>query len=243
VGLTSCKYQLGNTPGARGSEGSRITFSRIIKKVNVEVLSDEEVGLVANLVNFTGGKPEAQSYHIKGSIVDVIARLTCYGPGFGALFRLLLDYGERRLDVTTILLSYIGSHVRDNFSHGGCGEPCPLIRLLQLGARPDAPGYRVKPLQIAVASWDFEGVKRLLHAGADPNDCGYEKGIAWECNDLLGRFNHLGGYSPLFICKESRCIDQDRWLYPGGKEDHNKIEELLQADGARSFEENWASGI
>jgi hypothetical protein len=92
-------------------------------------------------------------------------------------------------------------------------------------------------------SWDFEGVKRLLHAGADPNDCGYENGIAWESNDLLGRFNHLGGYSPLLICKESECIDYFRSSEARFKEDHNKIEELLIADGARSFEENWASGI
>jgi hypothetical protein len=145
------------TPG--GLKEASLLFSRIIKKVNIEVLSDEKVDLVTNLDNCTSGKFKARSYHVKGSIVDVIAQLTCYGRRFGTLFRLLLDYGERRTNPTTTLLSYIGSHVRENFFHGSCGEPCSLIRLLQLGARPDAPGYRVKPLQIAVVSWDFEGVK------------------------------------------------------------------------------------
>jgi hypothetical protein len=64
-----------------GLKEASLLFSRILKKVNIEVLSDEEVGLVANLVSFTSRKCVVQSYHIKGSILDMIAQLTRYGRG------------------------------------------------------------------------------------------------------------------------------------------------------------------
>jgi hypothetical protein len=214
-----------------------------MNKVNIEVLFEEEVVLVTDCEDRTKSNGEFRWYRIKGSIVDAITQLAVCSSNFGTLFRSLLDSREQRLNAPATLLSYIASHGERCESHDDCGKTCSLIRLLELGARPDAPGYRVKPLQIAVVSWDFEGVKILLQAGADANDCGDENGIAWEDNDFLGQFNHLGGCSPLFICKEFKCIDLEVSTFPSGKRNRNKIEELLVANGARSFEEDWACGV
>jgi hypothetical protein len=224
-----------------GVDTPELLFSKLMNKVNIEVLFEEEVVLLAKLNDRSSGK--IRWYRIKGSIVDAIAQLAMYAGNFDTLFRSLLDSGERRLNASTTLLSYIGSQHPSSSNHGDCGNICSLIRLLQLGARPDAPGYRVKPLQIAVVSWDFKGVEILLQAGADPNDCGYENGIAWEDNDFLGQFNHLGGCSPLFICKEFKCITHGNITNTWGEAVRNNIEELLVAAGARSFEENWACGV
>ena len=82
----------------------------------------------------------------------------------------------------------------------------------------------------------------LLHAGVDVNDCGSDSGIVWERNDLLGQFNHLAGYSPLFIWKEFEWIGftYNPISYDERKQDRDKIEKLLVASGARSFQEDWA---
>jgi hypothetical protein len=223
--------------GLGGMDTSEIFFSKLMNKVNIEVLFEEEVVLVTRLDRKC--RNEYRWYRIKGPMVDVIAQFTGYGSNFKTLFHSLLDSGERRLNASTTLLSYIGSHGLECSAHDDCRKTCSLIKLVQLGAQPDAPGYRVKPLQIAVAYRDLEGVKILLQAGADPNDCGHENGIAWEDNDLLGQLNHLGGYSPLFICGEFDCLPPDF----GPIADRNKIEELLVADGARSFTEDWACEV
>jgi hypothetical protein len=229
--------------GLGGVGGSELLISKLMNKVNIEALFEEEVVLVTECEDRTNSNGEFRGYRIKGLIVDAIAQLAVYSSNFGTLFRSLLDSGEQCLNASTTLLSYIGSHREDCISHDDCGKTCSLIRLLQLGARPDAPGYRVKPLQIAVVSWDFEAVKILLQAGADANDYGDENGIAWEDNDFLGQFNHLGGSSPLFICTEFKCISYEVSMFPENKTNRNKIEELLVANGARAFEENWAGGV
>jgi hypothetical protein len=224
--------------GLGGMDTSEYLLSKLMNKVNIEVLFEEEVVLVTRLER-RESKTGSRWYRIKGPIVDVIAQFTKYLSTFDTLFHSLLDSGEKRLNASTALLSYIGSHGPECIPHDDCGKTCTLIKLLQLGAQPDAPEYRVQPLQIAVVSWDFEGVEILLQAGADPNDCGYENGIVWEDNDLLGQFNHLAGCSPLFICKEIH------WVGPsmGTEGDRNKIEELLVANGARSFREDWTCEV
>jgi hypothetical protein len=229
--------------GLGGVDKSELLISKLMNKVNIEALFEEEVVLVRKCEVRTNINGEFRWCRIKGSIVDAIAQLAVYSSNFGTLFRSLLDSGEQRLNASTTLLSYIGSHGEGCRGRDDCGKTCSLIKLLQLGARPDAPGYRVKPLQIAVVSWDFEGVKILLQAGADANDCGDENGIAWEDNDFLGQFNYLGGCSPLFICGEFECISFEVSTLPESKTNRNKIEELLVANGARAFEENWACGV
>jgi hypothetical protein len=224
--------------GLSSIKNPELLFSKAMNKVNIEVLFEEEVVVVAELHYYTNNSPvEFGSRRIKGLIVDAIAQLIMCRSSYKSSFSSLLDYGERHPNASTTLLSYIGSHGEYRNIYGDCGETCSLTRLLQLGARPDAPGYSVKPLQIAVVSWDFEGVEILLQAGADPNDCGYENGITWEDSDLLGLFNYLRGCSPLFICREFKCIGYDK-----PKTDRIKIEELLVAYEARSFKQEWACG-
>jgi hypothetical protein len=85
-------------------------------------------------------------------------------------------------------------------------------------------GYRVTPLQIAVASRDFEGAKILLEAGADPNGTGDSGGIEWKEGSLLARFNHLGRVNPLRICREFKII------YNGyGKKEREKASTNINA--------------
>ena len=229
--------------GLLGVEAAEILLPKLIKKVNIEALFQEEVFLVTKDYDRTSGIGRSRWYHIKGSVVDAIAQLVMNTHWSHNLLCSLLDSGARHLNASTTLLSYIGSHQHYYGNNGDCGETCPLVRLLQLGARPDAPGYRVKPLQIAVVSWDFKGVEILLQAGADPNDCGNENGIAWNNVDFLGQFNHLGGCSPLFICKEIECIDADNNKYSWSEANRNRIEELLVAARARSFKEDWACEV
>ena len=116
---------------------------------------------------------ETNSYDFEGSIIELFAQLVNYvrlDP-----FTLLLEQGIGFFNPSIALLSFVGSHDHDrkfDFEHG-----CHLSRLLQLGATPNISGYMVTPLQIAVASWDFEGVMILLEAGADPNGTGDSGGI------------------------------------------------------------------
>lgn len=226
--------------GLLGVKRAKLFLPKLMKKINIEALFQEEVFLVTKCIDRNNNVARTRWYHIKGSIVDAIAQLIMHTGWSHILFCSLLDSGARYLNASTTLLSYIGSHLLCG-RHGDCGETCPLIRLLQLGARPDAPEYRVKPLQIAVVSGDFKGVEILLQAGADPNDCGNENGIAWNNEDLLGQFNHLGGCSPLFICKEFKCIAVSRILWASAN--CNRIEELLVAARARSFKEDWACEV
>jgi hypothetical protein len=76
-------------------------------------------------------------------------------------------------------MSHHGLADRHQFEMG-CHDSCVLLRLLQLGANPDPKGFQVTPLQIAVFSRDFAGVRTLLEAGADPNNTGDEQGIKWD---------------------------------------------------------------
>jgi hypothetical protein len=101
---------------------------------------------------------------------------------------------------------------------------------LELGADPNMIGYQVTPLQIAVVSWDFEGVSTLLNAGADPNDTGNSDGIVWEMGTLMSRFNHLHNASPLYICRNFECT-RKRAI----EKDLKKIEATLLQYGAEAF--------
>ncbi len=100
-------------------------------------------------------------------------------------------------------------------------------------------GYKITPLQIAVAVWDFEGVKILLEAGANPNNIGDRFGLEWA-GVALGNVTDLQGNSPLYILKNVYILKNadvrykydrkiDRQGVPG------RIEEILLQYGARCF--------
>jgi hypothetical protein len=138
-------------------------------------------------------------YNLEGSIIEVFAQLA--GPWRLYPFKLLLELGAGFFDPSIVLLLFVASH-----DHEHCKDYCLLSQLLQLGATSNVWGYMVTPLQIAVASQDFEGVKVLLKAGADPNGTGDSGGIEWIKGSPLDRFNHLHDVSPLRICREFERI-------------------------------------
>jgi hypothetical protein len=128
-----------------------------------------------------------------GSIPDMVAHCGIYQPhAFSFILDLISEHGAVHFDLSTLLLSCIGSH-----KHGCCENSCSLERLLHLGASAKGPeGAFVTPLQIAVVLWDFEGVEMLLSAGADPNALG-EIGSAWAPDSFMVQFNICHGRSSL----------------------------------------------
>ena len=168
-----------------------------------------------------------KAYLFDGSIIEIFAQLAI-STAFPLM--LLLDYGAGLFDCSKVLLLYIGSHVH-NFEGAGY---CPLRKLLELGADSNCRGSRITPLQIAVASWDLDGVRTLLNAGADPNDIGSSGGIVWEDGTFMSRFNHLDGASALYICRNFEYIGPQTMKHY--KEmDLGMIEATLLQYGAKEF--------
>jgi hypothetical protein len=167
-----------------------------------------------------------QNPRIDGACLAEIFGPVC--PQHQEAFNFLLVSEIRGADPSAILLSYIGCH--EHNARSFCKDFCPVQLLLQRGADPNGRGYWVTPLQIAVASWDYEGVDMLLSAGADPNGLGDGLGIKWEADTLLSRFNFLYNLSPLWICQMEKCTARDR-----GAEEKEKIEATLLQYRAKSF--------
>ena len=174
----------------------------------------------------------SEVYHFDGYIIEVSAQLA-FETRVGFIgFMLLMECGTGLFDPTNILLLFIGCH---NHELTSCYEvPCPLVRLLELGANPNMKIHRVTPLQIAVVSWDFEGVTMLLKAGADPNDTGNINGVCWEKGTLMRRFNHLHSVSPLRIHRTFACILQND-IKMKREKDLGKIEAVLLKYGAEEI--------
>jgi hypothetical protein len=179
----------------------------------------------------TYSRGECADYDFDGTIIEVFAQMEEVQP---RIFQLLLDCGSGLFDPSKVLLFYIGSH-RDC----DCGKHCPLERLLQLGADPNLKGYLLTSLQIAVVSRDFEGARRLLEAGADPNDTGDSNGITWENNTLMGQFNHLRNASPLHVNRNFECTwKAETQEEKRTEEDKHRIEAMLLDYGAEDFDES-----
>jgi len=173
---------------------------RFLEKINIQELLQTQLNLNIEVLD---DEYDSKRYNFEGSIIELYAQFAG-NLRFGRPehFTLLLEEGAEFFDPSLLLLSFVGSHdFHDHHIKYDC-DYCPLSRLLQLGATANVSGYRVTPLQIAVASSDFEGVKMLLEAGADPNGTGDSGGIEWKEGSLLARFNHLGGVNPLRICRE-----------------------------------------
>jgi hypothetical protein len=135
-------------------------------------------------------------FEFNGNIIEVFAEANrCLDPGVEAmkfLCKWAIDF-----DPTTTLVSFISSHY---YIYMSCKPRCVVDWLLGHGADPNPKGYRVTPLQIAVASWDYHGVESLLAAGADPNNIGDADGLKWGDNTVKGRFfDRFCGHSPLYI--------------------------------------------
>lgn len=170
-----------------------------------------------------------ERYVFKGAVVELFAVLARDRWEHLGLF---LELGVGYFDPTKILLSSIGWHGHDE--HPTCKDNCFLARILQLGADPNGHGYRISPLQIAVGTWELDGVRALLEAGADPNCSGDREGEVWEEDTILAGFNKLMGRSPLNILETMDCV------FDGVRRRHREgekpmIRELLHQYGARNF--------
>lgn len=168
----------------------------------------------------------SQVYIFDGSIIEVFAQLASEDP---SPFNLLLEHSAGLFDPSKALLLYIGSH-RHSSNYSCQSRYCPLTQLLDLGADPNCRGSRITPLQIAAALNDFNGVRTLLNAGADPNDTGSAGGSTWGENTMTGRFNNLYGVSTLYILRYYKTIRG-----PSRAEKFGWIEATLLKHGAKEF--------
>lgn len=90
---------------------------------------------------------------------------------------------------------------------------------------------------MAVAAWDFEGVKLLLDAGVDANDTGDKNGIEWGEGTTLDAFREICDHSPLFIIRyfPINCFFRSHEIIEARKDAPPQIEALLLEYGARQF--------
>lgn len=181
-----------------------------------------------------------QWFAFRGSIIDLFAQL---GSGFFDQFKAVLQLQEHVIDPPKTLLSFI------------CGAgynlaPGPLefvLTKLKMATDIDCAEFSVTPLQIVTDNCNYEAVRTLLDAGADPNYAGNQDGIRWEADTFLGRLNHLCGHTPIEIW-ESHTYSR---LHPGigallrGEEiqtSHEDLEadesvgEINEDDGKSDFE-------
>ncbi|KAF3803100.1 hypothetical protein GCG54_00011766 [Colletotrichum gloeosporioides] len=142
-------------------------------------------------------------WHYQGSLTDCFAALFpattmySYWSGNIKVFKLLIEAGAGNFDPQGALIPFGPLHQHNRY----CGDWCVLKKLLSLGANPDASGCYITPLQIAVATFDEEGVLALLQAGANPNAEGCAAASAWPDDTLLFDFNCLNGWRPSQISK------------------------------------------
>jgi hypothetical protein len=149
----------------------------------------------------------AHDYTFSGSVIEVMSQFVDHSF---ENFRFLLKSYPGFYDPSTTLLHFIGHHGVAGMDRYSCdndyNSDCPVRTLLEAGAEPNLLGYRVTPLQIAVAAWDLEGVQLLLEYGADPEGTGDPNGLIWPHTSPKFRFNGLHGKSPLQICRTRECF-------------------------------------
>lgn len=163
---------------------------------------------------------DTNRYKFRGNIVELGALLISSAPNWLPLF---LEVGAGCFDPTTILPSCIGWHYPS-------GDNRIVSHLLELGATPNISRYKVQPLQMAAATWDFDGVKLLLERGADPNGIG-------QSQTMLALFRSLQGKSPLHIIRSRVCFCHE-FFKMGRLGAPERIEALLTQYGAREFTQN-----
>ncbi|KAK0641394.1 hypothetical protein B0T16DRAFT_496113 [Cercophora newfieldiana] len=145
--------------------------------------------------------------------------------------RLVSELQPPSIDPTTVLAQYSGPH-----DHDGCEKAYDCVTivewLLSLGADPDAPGYPVTPLQIAVANRDVNCIHALLQAGASLNRWGDANGAGWDPGTLMGvLYNGLHGNSPLYIAQHYDAFG----FWASRATEFNSIAKLLVEMGAESL--------
>ena len=147
-------------------------------------------------------RPIAKDFTFSGKIFEVFATVgrECSPGALG----FLLDHGLGHFDPTSVLVHFVGTHQHSFYE--ACTQDCPLQRLLEMGADPDARGYPCTPLQIAAVHRDKHGIQALIQAGADPSATGSNKVEKWEEGTMLGEFSKLRGVKPEDILGIWGCL-------------------------------------
>ncbi|KAM7215342.1 hypothetical protein V8F06_009299 [Rhypophila decipiens] len=169
-------------------------------------------------------------FEFEGTVVELFAPLVSH---FSPQLALLLDLAVGFFDPTKILLLSIGWHM-DDYDDLDCKDDCSLARLLKRGADPNGHGYRICPMQIAVAVRDLDRVRVLFEAGADPNCTDDRDGEAWEEGSIHAEFNIVIDRSPLNILETVDC-DFDVYRKQVRKANEPLILDLLHRYGARNY--------
>lgn len=226
--------------------GYMIMAGTTIRKLLPSRLSGAEFSLVFSC--YDEMTSTHNSHQFTGSLINFIAQCSRFRRKGAApltiLYRRLLDEpGQPLIHPTVVLANYSGPH-----DHVDCEDDtdCKGVVnwLLKLGADPNATGYRVTPLQIAVANRDWHGVRSLLEAGADPSSLGDANGVEWNPETVSGHFfNDLHGSSPLYILQNREKFKTRRvpTIYLGVKDADSETDsefdesELEERDGVREL--------
>ena len=208
---------------------------KFLQRAGWEDVLGRRFDLGMELHNVTRDRKSPFQCRFQGTVVELFAQLAMK---WEVPIHILLGLEPGYFDPSAILLYYIGSHVTACMDCQGVHGQifgCLVSRLLELGATPTSLGYLVGPLQIATATWDFDGVLMLLKAGADPNDAGDRGGIEWEAGTMMSIFNYLRNSCPLQILENfpDHPVGYSYWLRE--KETARKIKDLLLHYGAREL--------
>ncbi|KAH7190457.1 hypothetical protein DER44DRAFT_844760 [Fusarium oxysporum] len=150
---------------------------------------------------------ESKRYEFNGPLMEVMGQFVDHHL---VSFRSLLINYTRFYNPSTTLIYFIGHHMSEFESQSTCEEStsfCPVRHLLEAGAQPNLPGYRLTPLQMAVAARDLEGIRLLLHFRADPNSVGDPVGVIWPTNGLLAEFNRKKAREPFLKTIEQLLLN------------------------------------
>lgn len=84
--------------GLGGLQSSELLISKLMPKINMEVLSQDEIVVIVN------------DHRIRGSVIDAIAQIMCDEHSLETPFLSPLESGATHSTVTNIMFQYIASH-------------------------------------------------------------------------------------------------------------------------------------
>jgi hypothetical protein len=194
---------------------------------DIAILTQEHVEFMLEIESDEHIYVEPGEYDFNGSVLEVMAQLSWRFP---KSFTWLLDRSNTAT-YNNLLNPVINSHDMHTRRGSDDVDRCGLKKILDGGADPNAAQYSVTPVQIAAATRDVEGVRKLLKVGADANATGNRNGICFEAKSVLGWCNELQGFSPLYICRNFRVDEVG--IYK--ERDTRVVEALLLQYGAEEY--------